>query len=371
MTEILTGETDKGWTALEQIMAHSCQADLSAIPPEWIRVLTEEEVAISFAAIDPERRMEYPNRAVRYGFLCAGATRDDLRRQGYFRRLLGDCCDDLREAGIPWLVARLPYPVGLRLGFEVFSHNSAFVLRPEEIEQTFGGGRPENADAMLAIDETPGIQEDLLVVTRERALDEFESVSALREAAWVARCSGKSRILFEHPPAPGPGLHYPIYPTRHTPLMVMAMTAGARVKVAGSEPEEDEDETQKERPLASKADMVKLLDLSLALEQALAAVGKPNGGYPTGAIALDTEAGQATIAVRPHGWKVSEGLAPGVAVAPLPAQAVAQLIIGYRSAKTSAYLHQKDLPPEAGEILDALFPRFWRFSRNESWVYGG
>jgi len=369
MAEILTAQTDQGWAAVEQVMAHSCEADLSAVPPEWIRVLVEEDLPISFVAIDPNRQIEYPKGSVRYAFLSAGATREDLRGQGYFRQLLDDTYDELRAAGLPWIIGRLPYAAGLRFGFQVFTHNSAFVLRPEEIEQTFGGGRPENTDGMLTIDESPGVQEDLLVVTRERALSEAESVAALREAAWIARSRGKSRILFEHPPTPGPGSHYPIYPTRHTPLMVTAMAGGARVRIAGSEPDEDDDETVERQATVFRADMVRLLDLKTVLEQVLAVVGPAAGSCPSGSVAFDTEAGQATITVGADGPRVADGIAPGALLVPLPADAVAQMITGHRSASTLAYVHQKEIPREATALLDALFPRFWRFSRNESWVY--
>jgi len=369
MAEILTAQTEQGWAAVEQVMAHSYEADLSAIPPEWIRVLVDEDVPISFVAIDPNRQIEYPKGSVRYAFLSAGSTREDLRGQGYFRQLLEDTFDELRAAGIPWIIARLPYAVGLRFGFQVFTHNSAFVLRPEEIEQTFGGGRPEDTEGMLTIDESPGIQENLLVVTRERSLSEAESVAALREAAWIARSRGKSRILFEHPPAPGPGSHYPIYPARHTPLMVTAMAGGARVRIAGSEPEEDEEDASEGATTVFKADMVKLLDLRAVFEQVLAALGTAGSSCPGGSVSFDTEAGQATITVGADGWHVAEGIGPHALRVPFPADAVAQMITGHRSASTLAYMYQKEIPREAAGILDTLFPRFWRFSRNESWIY--
>ncbi len=374
MANILTAETAEGAAAVERFLRDApISAPWDSVPSEWIRVLCVGDLPVAFAAIAPDRRMDFPRGSVRYAFLIAGRMHPEFGDANAFRELLAACCGDLRAAGVPWLAARLPYALGRELGFETFTHNSAFVLRPEEIEQTFGGGRPDNPEGMLVFDESPDIQEDLLVVARERDLDEGEAVAALREAAWIARSRGKSRILFEYPPAPGPGLNYPIYATRHTPLMVMAMAAGARVRVSPSEPQEDADEEENGRSRNVRCDMVRLTDLAAALQAVLEVSGGPaqRADIKPGAVAFDTDAGQATLEATLAGWHVRAGIAAGLAPVPLRAGAVAQMILGYRSARTLAYLHQVEIPPQAADILEALFPRCWRFSRNETWISRG
>jgi hypothetical protein len=52
-----------------------------------------------------------------------------------------------------------------------------------------------------------------------------------------------------------------------------------------------------------------------------------------------------------------------------PSSALAQLVTGYRSAEMLGALLGIKTPPEALALLEALFPRRWRFSRDESWVF--
>jgi len=370
MSEILTIQSDRGRTAFEEIAALTYKPDLAGIPPEWVRVLLDHGVPASFVVIDPDRRIEYPNGDVRYAFLKDAATRPDRRNLGLFRRLLEETGEELRRAGIPWVIGRVPYALGRRLGFSVFTNYSCFILHPEEIEQTLGPRRPEGAEDIIAVDESPDIREDTLVVTDVRAETESDAVVALREAAWVARSRGKIRILFEYPPASAPGSRYPIHAGRRSPLLVVAMVCTARVRLSGSERDEDDTAAEEERKETENTDMVKLLDLPAVLEQVLAAIAPPPDRCPEGAVAFDTDAGSATIRSGPQGWSVEEGTAPDATLVPLPADAIAQVITGYRAVRTQAYLYQAEIPPRAADLLEALFPRFWRFSRNERWVYG-
>jgi hypothetical protein len=52
-----------------------------------------------------------------------------------------------------------------------------------------------------------------------------------------------------------------------------------------------------------------------------------------------------------------------------PSAALGQLVTGYASARVLAAMHETPLPDDALALLDSLFPRQWRVSRNESWTY--
>jgi hypothetical protein len=369
MTEILTAQTERGQATLEEVLAQSYRPDLSKVSPEWTRVLVHEGVPTSFIAIDPGCAMAYPGGEVPYAHLVGGATRGDRRGRGHFRRLLEDTCEQLQRAGGLWLVGRLPYRIGRALGFRAFTHHSVFQLPPEEIEQTLGGGRPEGAEGILRVAASPNFQEDLLVIADAKAADEEEAVKALRGAAWAARSSGKAQILFEHPPVAVPGERYPIHATRHTPLLVTAMICHARVRVSGSEV--DEAKSPSHAPLSPvvHADMVRLLNLPRLLERVLAVLEKPECGYPAGSVAFDTDVGKATLSSGPNGWQVADDIASGAHPIPFTPDLIAQVIAGYRSVETLAYLHQVGVPKDVARFVDTIFPRFWRFSRSGLWVY--
>jgi hypothetical protein len=64
-----------------------------------------------------------------------------------------------------------------------------------------------------------------------------------------------------------------------------------------------------------------------------------------------------------------EGLQPGAPGLQWPSSALAQLATGYRSAEMLGMLHGIKMPPRALALLQALFPRRWRLSRNESWTF--
>ena len=365
MHEILTAETDRGRQAIQEVIAYSRPAGLGDAPAEWIRALVVEGRPVAFVAIDPGRAIAFPRRDVRYAFLRDGATREGARGRGHFRALLDDAVRELREAGIAWLFGRMTYGLGQRLGFAVFTNYSSIVLRPEEIEQTLGGGRPEGEmTPLLTVEESAEFQEDLLLVTEVGARTEFECVQALREAAWIARSRGKMRILFEHPPAAQPGSRFPIHDRRQTTLTQMTMSCGARIRVLESDSDEDKEEAD---PLVP-ADMVRLVSLPIALAQVLEAGGVLDERCPRAAVGLSTDAGEATLTVGESRGEVSEGLAPGALPAPFTAASLAQILTGYRSAKTIVYHDQRPIAPQSAEILDRVFPRYWRFSRNERWV---
>ena len=358
--EILTAETERGRRAIEEVMRRSYVADIDSGPAAWARVLIVDDEPVSFIVVNPDRWMEYPGQDLRYAFICDVATREDRRGEGYFRYIMAHTFSSLRAAGIPLVITHGRYQLYRRFGFDVFTHHSGIFTRADQIEARLGIQVPEGVDHLVAIDESGYTLEDLLLVTDVRATTFVESRIALQVAAAEARKRQKNRILFEYPPAPSYGSPYPIYASVETPFSVLARTCGAQVCLQGADPE---------RGSIPDADWIKVLDGAAFLRAALSGLADSSGSLPDGVVGLDTDAGAATIESGDRGVQVTEGLSPEAVRVAWPSSALAQLVTGYRSASVLSAIYNTTLSTEIGDLLEALFPKRWRFSRNESWTY--
>jgi GNAT superfamily N-acetyltransferase len=357
-TEFLTAETEQGRRAIEEVMLHSYTADIDSVPAQWTYACTVDDVPVSFIVIDPGRQMEFPGGDVGYAFICDVATREDRRGEGHFRTIMEQAFSRLREAGIPAIVLHGRYQLYRRFGFDVFTHHCGIFATAELIERTLGTQVSEEAQELLTI-ENKYVREDLLLITEVKAETLVKCKAALQAAAALARERGKTRILFEHPPAPSYGSRYPIYPTPETPLTILARACGARVCIQGPDPEGG---------LIPDADWIKLLDAAKLLSNTLERL-ESKQSIPEGAISFDTDAGVATIESTGRGVKVSDAVKPGAELIRWPSSALVQLVTGYRTAQVLSLVHDAPLSAEGIALLDTLFPHRWRFSRNESWTY--
>ena len=341
-------------------MAHSYGADIDSVPHGWARVRIVDGVPVSFILVDPDRRMEFPGGDLGYGFICEVATRKDRRGEGHFRRLMEDTFTSLRAVGIPLVVTHGRCQLYRRFGFEVFTHHCGIFATPELIDRKLGRRSAAETESLLDIEESRYVQRDLLLVTAVKARTLPECRAALQVAAAVARERGKARILFEHPAAPSYGSRYPLHPSAETQFTALARACGAKVCIQGANPESG--------PIFD-ADWIKVLDAPRFVAQALTYQREPEGTLPTVTVCLDTDAGRVTIAVSAGRAKASpEDIADAVTVR-WPSTALAQLVVGYQPAELLAALQGTPLPAGALSLLSALFPRRWRFSRNESWTY--
>jgi predicted N-acetyltransferase YhbS len=357
---VLTAETERGRRAIEEVMQRSYVADIDTAPAAWARVLIVDDEPVSFIVIDPDRRMEHPGEDLRYAFVCDVATREDRRGEGHFRFIMAHTFSSLRAAGIPLVVLHGRYQLYRRFGFDVFTHHCGIFATPDQIAIQLGLQVPEEADRLIVIDEGRHTQEDLLLVTDVKATTFAESRDALQVAAAEARRQGKTRILFESPPAPSYGSRYPIYATVETSFSALARTCGAQICVQGADPE---------RGSIPDADWIKVLDAAVFLRAALRGLADSSGSLPGGVVGFDTDAGVATIESDDRGVQVREGLSPEAVPVVWPSSALAQLVTGYRSAGVLSTIHNTTLPAGVRDLLEVLFPQRWRFSRNESWTY--
>jgi GNAT superfamily N-acetyltransferase len=360
--EYLSAETQRGRQALQTVMDRSYQADYQAVPPEWTVVRLVDGVPVSYVVVAPDLKLDMGGGEVPYAFVNDVATRQDRRREGHFRALMEQTYDRLRDAGYSIVLLHGRYPLYRPLGYDVFTHHSGVFLTPEQIERALGASSGSGDRSMLQIEDHRSIQPDLLLVADVQVGTSGQCASALRAAAALAREKDKSRILFEHPPAPC-GKRYQMHACPETPLTALARTCGAEVRLQGADPEGG---------TIPDADWIKVLDAAAFVTQALACRRSETGRFGQldwGELALDTDAGAVTLSVCEGRVTAQEGMLPGATVLSCPSGALAQLVTGYRSPQTLALLHGLDLPPQAGEFLSALFATCWRFSRNESWTY--
>jgi hypothetical protein len=176
----------------------------------------------------------------------------------------------------------------------------------------------------------------------------------------MARQRGKTRILFEHPPAPSYGSRYPIYLSLETPFTALARACGAQVCVQDADPESG---------LIPDADWIKVLDTAVFLREALRSLGESRQSLPVGTICFDTDAGVATIESTGKGVMVAGEITPGAIRVRWPSSALAQLVTGYQPTEILSVIHNTPLPAETMILLEMLFPKRWRLSRNESWTF--
>lgn len=355
----LTAETAAGRQALDEVMAHSYAGDVDTVPAAWARVRLADGVPVAYILVDPDRRMDVPYRELPFAFILDVATREDRRGEGHFRGLMEDTFARLREAGQFLVVTHGRYELYRRFGFDVFTYHSGILVTPEQIERQLGSGcAPEDRDLLVLL-EHRGLQPDVLVVSQVKSTSLAGHGAALRAAAALARETGRSRILFEHPAAPSYGSRYPVYSTPETAFAALARTCGAQVIVQGADPEAG---------TIPDADWAKVLDAAALLQAALAGF-MPTRPLPSILLTVETDAGTVTFICAAGGVALAVGGKPLAERVRWPSAALAQLVTGYRPAEVLALLHGTPLSPEACEVLGSLFPPRWRFSRNESWVY--
>jgi predicted N-acetyltransferase YhbS len=218
-----TAATQPGQQAIAEVMAHAYQAKVGK--SDWSMARVVDGVPVSFIIVDPVRQMIFPQGKVRYAFICDVATREDRRREGHFRGIMTHTFARLKAAGIPIVVTHGRYPLYRRFGFEVFTHHSGIFITPAAIERALGNPQRQAAAETakyLMVEQSPHIQEDLLLISEVKANTYTEAKTTLLTAAALAHEQHKARILFEHPSAPSYGSHYPIHKTRETAFTTVA-----------------------------------------------------------------------------------------------------------------------------------------------------
>jgi hypothetical protein len=355
-TRIVTAETEEGRAAIEEVMAHSYRAELGVVPPAWERALVVDGVPVSFVVVNPDGAVALPGGRLRAAWVRDVATREDRRREGHFRRLMEMTSTDLCAAGVFLLTLHGTCRYYRPLGFCVCTHHCGLFATPDGIEQRLGPAPEAVRGDLLEVEDNRHISADLLVVAEVRAWTCADAAAALLAAAALARTRGKTRVVFEHPRS-----DHTLHPSLETPFTEMARLCGAEMIVVAADPEGRR---------VDHADWYKVLDTYRFLRDAVPLRPVKEEALPTAAVTFETDAGTATVRGSPQGIAVTEGAAPDACRVTWPANAVGQLALGYLSAAALAAVHGTPIPLEPLALLDLVFPRWWRLSRNEAWVYG-
>lgn len=356
--QTLTAGMAQGRQAIEEVMRHSYDTRIDEVPAAWARARVVDGVPVSYILVDPDRRMEFPGGDLPYAFICDVATREDRRNEGHFAALMRDTFAALRANGIALVATHGRYPLYRRFGFDVFTHHCGIFITPEQIEGKLGLPAAGQDRSLLTVEPGAYYQPDLLVVSAVPAATLPACKVTLQAAAGVAREAGKSRILFEHPSAPSYGSRYPIYPSLHSRFTALAQACGAQVCIQPADPEAGS---------IPDADWLKVLDAPRLVKQVTRAATRQS--HRLVAIAIRTEAGDVTLGTTPQGLFVEDGAVAGVPQVRWPATALGHLITGFKSAGEIAAQYGTPLPQAVIAMLNHLFPRRWRLSRNESWTY--
>jgi hypothetical protein len=357
--ETLTAETPQGRQAIEAVMAASYRAGIDDVPPEWALARVVDGAPVSFILVDPHRQMAFPGGNLRYAFICDVATRKDRRLEGHFCAIMKAAFARLVEAGVSLVLTHGQHSLYRRFGFDVFTHHSGIFITPEQIARTLGAKPVKGAKHWLVTEQGTSYLDDRLIVTNVKAVTLDECKTALRAAATLARARGKGLILFEQPSAPSYGSAYPQHPTLETPLIALARTCGAEIRVQGADPENG---------TIPDADWIKVLDTAGLIRSAVACL-EPAFPIPASILNFETDAGAVTLASTGTEIRITAATPTETPTIRWPSAALAQIVTGYRSAAVLDVIHNTVLPDSTLALLDALFPTGWRLSRNESWTY--
>ena len=355
-TRVLTAETEEGRHAIEEVMEHSYQSDLDSVPPAWARALVVDGTPVSFILVDPDDSVPMPGGKLRSAFISDVATREERRREGHFRAILEHSFADLLATGITTVVCHGESHLYRRFGFEVYAHHCGLIITPELIARRLGTEVHAGWETWIELNDHPHLAADLLLITNARAETLSRAKAMLQTAAALAGERGKERIVFELSSEP----ESRAFPSTDSPLVALALACGGQLTLQGADPEG--------RPIAH-ADWIKVLDAPGFLREALSLLPPPPGPLPQAAVSFDTDAGAVTLRASSAGAEATPGVASDAPRVVWPSGALAQLALGYASAAVLAEIHNAPLPAGACALLEALFPRQGRVSRNESWVF--
>jgi hypothetical protein len=358
--EYVTAETERGRQAILAAMEHSYSADLDNVPEPWTVARLVNSVPVAWIQVDPDRRIDFPGACMRYGFIMNVATHREIRRKGHFRGIMEHTFAALHAARTAAVVTHGRYELYRQFGFEVFTHHSGIFARPEIIERSLGPARGDQGRDLLVIEKHRAVRADLLLVSDVRAVNLEQCKAALQAAAATAKQLGKTTILFEQPVAPSYGSRYPIHDSPRTPFGDFALACGADSRLQGSNPEGSS---------IPDADWIKVLDAAQFVREALVGRAEVWQALPQTAVSVETDAGAVSVESLGDEVMVSRGIKPHAAAVMWPSSALAQLVTGYRAAGILAALHDTNLSSDTLALLAALFPRCWRFTRNEGWAF--
>jgi hypothetical protein len=360
MAEIdyLTAETDEGYQAIAEVANSAIPAAVEIVPREWAIVRRVNGEPVSFALVDPGRKMRFSKGAIEYGYIHTIATRADRRSRGHFTAMLAEVFSRLKTAGRSFVILHGAFSLYRRFGFERFTYHSGIFITPAAIENSLGEAplSPGLAD-LIEVCDSQLFMKDLLYITHASAGSLEEARGALLAAARLARAANKPRILIEHPDAPSYGSTYPVYKSIETPLTAIARACGGKVVVQGAGMGHSVED-----------DWMRLLDPLQFVREILECRQGEVPATPPAGIWIETELGGLGLESDGRDVFVRPEPRTGMAQVSWSAADLAQLATGYHTPAVISAVKRTPLPHQELSLLEAVFPPGWRLSRNASWM---
>lgn len=353
--EYLTAETERGCEAIGEVMGRSYTAPIDDSHVDWALVRIVDGTPVSFILVDPDSQTECTGGSIPTGFATDAATRWDRRREGHFSAIVREMESRLRASGRPLMATHGEDRLYHGLGFCVVTHNFGVFVRPECIERTLGQAADTRGSEFLTLWEHPMMKTDRLVFEGVTARTYEESRAALQASAALARESDRSGIVFISPGEP-----FPAWPSLETPFTILARACGGEIRVQGSEPL---------GRAVEHANWVRVLDSRMYLAAIAEGLNSLDVPFPEGAVPFAIDGALITLVSLDGRISVTDGSATDAPTVVWPSSALLQLTTGYLTADALCALHGTSLPPDALDLLTALFPRTWRFTMDESWVF--
>ena len=295
----LTAETEQGRRAIEEVMVHSYEEDIDRVPPGWAIARIVDGVPVSFALVDPNEPLLFPNGAIRRGFLRDIATREDRRLEGHFRATMQEVFDRLRLAKIHCSLDSRRVPAVPEIRFRRLHppprdlHSagpdrtpSRTVMLPRMGKVLGGRRRPAQA-----IRSAPGHERN----GRDGGRCQVRAAGRRGHG----RTPRKEPDLFEYPPA---GRVSVGHVSLDSPFRSLALACGAQVRVEGGVPEG--------RPIPD-GDWIKVLDAVGFVEEVIRLLAPMATSLPSVHIGITCDAGDLTITSSAAGVTVSAGRPEG------------------------------------------------------------
>ncbi len=356
----LTAEIETGREAIAEVMDYSFKEKLIDRLKKWSIARVVDGTPVSFMIIDPYRQMDFYSGKVRYAFIRDAATRKDRRNEGHFRGIMEYSFKKMKEKNIALAMTHGHSNLYRnRFGFNTFTYNQGLFVTPKEIEVTFGLSGEKESIKYFQILDNIYVHDDLLVITNIKAETQEECKRVLQQAAVVAREKGKNRILFEYPFSSESESFYPFYGNIDSPFMQLAEICGVRRVMQGASPENGH---------VSHGDWIKLLKPYEFLKTVIGLI-RDLDVCVKGSINIIVDDSQVNIECSNDGIKVSKDQSKNAEKLECTSTDLIRLVTGYHSISELATINNYKLTEENMYFLDKLFPKSWRFSRNEDWTY--
>jgi hypothetical protein len=245
-----------------------------------------------------------------------------------------------------------------RFGFSTFTYNQGVFATPAEIEERFGFSEKEESLGHFQTIENRYVHNDLLVVINIKVRTREDCKQVLQKAAALARDRGKARILFEYPFSSEHESVWPFCRSIDSPFLQMAELCGAHTLRQSASPDGP----------VSHGDWVKLLRPYEFLEAVLG-LAEHLDECVTGSANIIVDSLPVSIECTNDGIRVSDEQLANADELECTSTDLVRLVTGYHSISELAVINDCDLTEETLLFLDQLFPKTWRFSRNEDWIY--